>query len=210
MRESALYPLLVSRATPAVKSADGKNIPAPSRVLGALGVGFWGAGGGVLSHRVSPAVPSALRGLTAVFGMGTGVALSLSHQPRVLGEGVRGCRVRWALGLGGLGHSLVVRSRGGDGAPAVSSGGGEERAPVKPHGQLVRLGSRLTPLAPAAYRRGSLPRPSGCLRSGSAHLGVGFPLRCFQRLSRPDVATRRCRWRDSRYTSGRSIPVLSY
>jgi hypothetical protein len=52
--------------------------------------------------------------------------------------------------------------------------------------------------------------PSGALRPGSAHLGVGFPLRCFQRLSRPDVATRRCRWRDNRYTSGRSVPVLSY
>ena len=35
------------------------------------------AGDDVLSHRVAPAVPSALRGLTAVFGMGTGVALAL-------------------------------------------------------------------------------------------------------------------------------------
>ncbi len=35
------------------------------------------AGGDVLSHRVSPAVPSALRGLTAVFGMGTGVSPAL-------------------------------------------------------------------------------------------------------------------------------------
>ena len=52
--------------------------------------------------------------------------------------------------------------------------------------------------------------PSEGLRPGSAHLGRGFPLRCFQRLSRPDVATRRCPWRDNRYTSGRSIPVLSY
>ena len=31
----------------------------------------------LLSHAVSHAVPSAQRGLTAVFGMGTGVALSL-------------------------------------------------------------------------------------------------------------------------------------
>ena len=31
----------------------------------------------LLSHTVARAVPSALRGLTAVFGMGTGVALSL-------------------------------------------------------------------------------------------------------------------------------------
>ena len=34
------------------------------------------AGDGLLSHPLSGAVPSALRGLTAVFGMGTGVALS--------------------------------------------------------------------------------------------------------------------------------------
>ena len=52
--------------------------------------------------------------------------------------------------------------------------------------------------------------PSEALRPGSVHLEVGFPLRCFQRLSRPDVATRRCPWRDNRYTSGRSVPVLSY
>ena len=30
------------------------------------------------------------------------------------------------------------------------------------------------------------------------NLGVGFPLRCFQRLSIPDIATRQCHWRDSR------------
>jgi hypothetical protein len=39
---------------------------------------------------------------------------------------------------------------------------------------------------------------------------VGFPLRCFQRLSRPHLATRLCRWRDNRSTRGVSIPVLSY
>ena len=38
----------------------------------------------------------------------------------------------------------------------------------------------------------------------------GFPLRCFQRLSRPDIATRLCRWRDNRSTRGPSTPVLSY
>ena len=37
--------------------------------------GFEGkAGDGLLSHHLSVAVPSALQGLTAVFGMGTGVA----------------------------------------------------------------------------------------------------------------------------------------
>ena len=52
--------------------------------------------------------------------------------------------------------------------------------------------------------------PSEVLRPGSTHLGGGFPLRCFQRLSLPDVATRQCPWRDNRYTRGQSIPVLSY
>ena len=32
------------------------------------------AGDGLLSHHLAMAVPSALQGLTAVFGMGTGVA----------------------------------------------------------------------------------------------------------------------------------------
>jgi hypothetical protein len=38
----------------------------------------------------------------------------------------------------------------------------------------------------------------------------GFPLRCPQRLSRPNVATRRCGWRHNRSTRGSSTPVLSY
>ena len=43
-----------------------------------------------------------------------------------------------------------------------------------------------------------------------SYLGVGFALRCFQRLSIPYLATRLCHWHDNRCTSGRSIPVLSY
>ncbi len=38
----------------------------------------------------------------------------------------------------------------------------------------------------------------------------GFLLRCFQRLSRPRLATRRCGWRHNRSTRGASTPVLSY
>ena len=30
------------------------------------------------------------------------------------------------------------------------------------------------------------------------NLEGGFPLRCFQRLSGPNIATRQCHWRDSR------------
>src|SRR5438270_13891864 len=52
--------------------------------------------------------------------------------------------------------------------------------------------------------------PLEALRPGRSHLVEGFTLRCLQRFSLPDVATRRCRWRDNRYTRGPSIPVLSY
>jgi hypothetical protein len=47
-------------------------------------------------------------------------------------------------------------------------------------------------------------------RSQKAHLGAGFPLRCCQRLSLPNVATQRCRLSDNWHTSGSSSPVLSY
>ena len=46
--------------------------------------------------------------------------------------------------------------------------------------------------------------------SGRTRLEVGFPLRCFQRLSRPDIATLHCGWRHNRSTRDPSIPVLSY
>ena len=45
---------------------------------------------------------------------------------------------------------------------------------------------------------------------GRPHLEAGFPLRCFQRLSLPDVANQPCPWRDNWHTRGPSIPVLSY
>ena len=45
---------------------------------------------------------------------------------------------------------------------------------------------------------------------GRTRFEVGFSLRCFQRLSRPHIATLHCRWRDNSSTRGASIPVLSY
>src|SRR6056297_1089962 len=52
--------------------------------------------------------------------------------------------------------------------------------------------------------------PSSNLCYGKSYLGRGFPLRCFQRLSLPNIATQPCRWRDNWYTRGSSTPVLSY
>ena len=46
--------------------------------------------------------------------------------------------------------------------------------------------------------------------SGNTYLERGFPLRCFQWLSCPNVATRQCIWRYNRHTRGSSTPVLSY
>ena len=43
-----------------------------------------------------------------------------------------------------------------------------------------------------------------------SYLEAGFPLRCFQRLSLPNVAILLCSWRNNRLTRGSSIPVLSY
>ena len=83
--------------------------------------------------------------------------------------------------------------------------------PVKPHGPLVRLGCSAR--APCTCRLSTWWSPTalqGDRVPGKIHLWRGFPLRCFQRLSRPDIATRHCRWHDNRYTRGRSVPVLSY
>ena len=43
-----------------------------------------------------------------------------------------------------------------------------------------------------------------------SYLEGGFVLRCFQHLSLPDAATRRCTWRYNRLTGGLSNTVLSY
>ena len=43
-----------------------------------------------------------------------------------------------------------------------------------------------------------------------SNLVASFALRCFQRLSLPDADTRRCPWRNIRYTGGQSVTVLSY
>ncbi len=60
---------------------------------------------------------------------------------------------------------------------------------------------------PAAYLTGSLPVHLP-FYSGGSHLEARFPLRCFQRLSLPDLATQQCLWRDNWYTSGLSTGPL--
>ena len=45
---------------------------------------------------------------------------------------------------------------------------------------------------------------------GKSNLVAGFALRCFQRLSDPDVVTLPCSWRNNRLARGQSNTVLSY
>jgi hypothetical protein len=45
---------------------------------------------------------------------------------------------------------------------------------------------------------------------GNARFEGGFLLRCFQQLSRPNIATLQCGWRHNRSTRDSSNPVLSY
>ena len=81
----------------------------------------------------------------------------------------------------------------------------------KPHEQLVLVSLThyyaSTPSLSTSWSRTTL---QGALSSGKSYLEASFPLRCFQRLSFPNLATRQCHWRDNRYTRGSSTPVLSY
>ncbi len=82
---------------------------------------------------------------------------------------------------------------------------------IKSHEQLVSVSS--TPYSAytsdlsTSWSRTTL---LGGQASGKTYLQASFPLRCFQRLSLPHIATRLCHWRDNRYTRGASTPVLSY
>ena len=82
---------------------------------------------------------------------------------------------------------------------------------VKPHEQLVLVSlthyCASTPSLSTFWSRTTL---QGARGPGKTHLETSFPLRCFQRLSLPHLATRQCHWRDNRYTRGASTPVLSY
>jgi hypothetical protein len=156
-------------------------------------------GGVLLSREASLAVPSALRGLTSGFGMGPGVSPSL-WPPQLYGN----ISHEWSPAVFREPHSgREPPGRPGDtcnDCKCVSS-----PRPVST-GQLSasrRLHFR--PINPVIWL-GALPTRGG----GRPNLEAGFPLRCFQRLSLPDVANQPCSWRNNWHTRGQSVPVLSY
>ena len=80
-------------------------------------------------------------------------------------------------------------------------------------GDGIKPIERLVPVSCTRYRASTSGLStwwSSTALIGNPGFEGGFPLRCFQRLSRPHIATRRCGWRHNRYTRGASIPVLSY
>ncbi len=87
---------------------------------------------------------------------------------------------------------------------------GKKKEMVKPHGRLVLVSSTYYYASTPSLLPCGLQGAFRVLRPGRPNLEVGFPLRCFQRLSIPDVATRRCGWCHNRNTRGQSNPVLSY
>ena len=159
----------------------------------------------LLSHQVALAVPLAMEGLTAVFGMGTGV----TPPPRSPGKSVA------VTALVPFLEGQEPHSRANDAFESLKSSlhqqykrYGQASRPISTRqlSSLLALGDlHLGPINLVVFQ-GSLGR----LPCGRSHLGVGFTLRCFQRLSLPNVATQRCHWRDNWCTRGSSIPVLSY
>ena len=170
---------------------DGKNMPMhknrTARQLYADGLSV--VGGRRTTFPRSPAVSSSRRGLTSLFGMGRGAPprhsrhLSLSVRPH---------------GLSGWGED---RHKGSDSrCPSLQGHKNGSFRAISAARLNVSPRSHLRPID-VVVSDGPQRRP---------HLGAGFALRCIQRLSPPDAATRPCAWRRNRLTVGPSVPVLSY
>ena len=159
---------------------------------------------------------SAQRRFTVLFGMGRGGSTSL-----------------WSSGIDGrpfeCGAARAPRSKdpsrkpcfalaryagckaGGDCFRLSASRTRRHGYRIKPHGQLVLVSSKPHGSSTSSLSTSwSWTTLQGGQASGKTNLQASFPLRCFQRLSLPHIATRRCHWRDNRYTRGASTPVLSY
>ena len=159
----------------------------------------------LLSHGEST-LSSACRRFTVLFGMGRRGANGLwsSGVEQATGDGAQEACCRWLPREEEVEAGLVQCEHRGCGCSAYGYG-------VKPHGLLVPVSLRhYCPSTPGLSTWWSATTLQGAQGPGRSHLQARFPLRCFQRLSLPYIATRQCDWRHNRYTSGTSTPVLSY
>ena len=185
-----------------------------TREEGARGAGpplLWVCvGGGVLlSHTLAGAVPSALAVLASGFGKGKSgrvpaamaAATLAGPDPARPGAGV------------GFGYRIADTGRlapppGGLPAPQKKGKGGcvGSVGPLVPVGSTPLRGVHLRSINPVVFGG---PSHTHNVRRRT-RLEAGFPLRCFQRLSLPNVANQPCSWRNNWHTRGSSVPVLSY
>ncbi len=147
-------------------------------------------GSDLLSHPVARAVPSALEGLTSGFGMGPGVPPP-PWPPK-----------RWCPRSTDDGEDAALEQSSRTAIASASKG--------QVLGLLVRVSSTRCRASTSRLSTWWSSRALTWSPSGRPHLRASFALRCFQRLSLPNVANQPCRWRDNWHTRGSSAPVLSY
>ena len=150
--------------------------------------GFCLTGNNLSSRAASSQVLSTRESLTAVFGMGTGGTSQPSSPDRTSSQTFKTLQKKLLTYQLVFTHILLNQAL--DGLVPVRS---IHCCTYTPGLSTLSSTRRLTDLC---HER--------------SHLGVGFTLRCFQRLSCPDVATQRYAWRHNWYTIGPSTPVLSY
>ncbi len=136
-------------------------------------------------------VPSVLEGLTAVFGKRTGVTPPTKHQHRVF---------KLCTHCSRRANKDFIQTENQKASRDSHNSFREFCRGISTPRLNTLLCFHLVPIN-VIISHGPQTIP---------YLGVGFPLRCFQRLSIPDIATGRCHWRDSPQTRGQFISVLSY
>ena len=152
----------------------------------------------LLSQAVARQVSSALRNLTSVFGMGTGVA-SVLLSPDFRASHFFILRISFKYYF-----DCTFKTEYFNYVNIFLTF--DHWSSVRPIsiGQLnTLLHLHLRPIYVVVFHESYL------LRRKSFLVG-GFALRCFQRLSLPYLATQLCPWQNNWCTSGTSIPVLSY
>ena len=226
--------------TPLRLTAGCSDIELLRNIGGKLALSLLESGDDLLSRAVSSQVPSTLKGLTSVFGMGTGGTPSLLSPEMVSLPGLqvskRLPKVTCILPLRYFSRFALRRFRR---FPRFSRRSLLLRAACSFVSYSYRSACRtlttahfevpsfsfFLPWSPKTSARPisndnlhALPRfqrrPIYLLVFQGSHgnliLVVGFTLRCFQRLSRPYFASQLCPWQDNCCTSGTSTPVLSY